>query len=800
MSLLPPGWTTATVYGQYLRLDGMANVGSIEFTSEQVLRVDDGTGEMVLVVPKQQRADLDAEGRFSIDLPTADWTNLEYNGWSYHVSEQISGGREIDIVLLASDSPLNLVEAIPVVPPPELVGTQGPPNVLTIGTVTTLPAGEAATAQIDGTSPHQQLSLGIPQGPPGPPTEELRQLVVGPRPMSDFGWYGAYANSTYVTIDKPDEQEDASHVFTVNGAARWEVGATTEVPGHANDYHVKRVTGVAGAEVFTDVLMVDWTTGNTWLPSPFMLGIGGKPVYPLHVSSNAPAGRTAVAVQNANMGAGSQSAELIFATGPGGTWTIGNDYGMNAGNNLFIASSTGGLQFLMDDTGATFEHNVTVDGTFGVAGLATLGAGLLLGTAGAFQQGAIYYSAALGVVHGAKTAATYDWSLTDPNGLSVLTLATGTKKLTAWDTLTANNGVVITGAGAFQQGAVYKDPALGLVLAPIAGTANDLTLTDRAGNSVLTLAQGTKQLTAADNFTVLGDIKGNGYFSTDGAGVVLSCGAGGMVYLRPNGRDSAVGQATVSSAGALTVGGAMTVNCALGGVDTFTVNNPGSSPAGSSISFGSPGSNPGLVAQFSTTKRRDIQFTNAGIQLAVSPNTASIAVQYTFGETGNFTLSGVLLPAVDNSKTFGTSSARWTVVYATTGTINTSDAREKTAITALTADELAAAKDVAQALGTYQWLTAVQLKGADARLHVGITVQTVIAIMQAHNLDPMHYGFVCYDQWVEQPEVTDPETGEVVQPYVPAGDRYGLRYDELSVFIARGLEARIAAIEAQVGL
>lgn len=50
---------------------------------------------------------------------------------------------------------------------PVPVGPAGPPNVLEIGTVETLPADQQATASITGESPAQKLSLGIPQGQPG---------------------------------------------------------------------------------------------------------------------------------------------------------------------------------------------------------------------------------------------------------------------------------------------------------------------------------------------------------------------------------------------------------------------------------------------------------------------------------------------------------------------------------------------------------------------------------------------------------------------------------------------------------
>lgn len=50
---------------------------------------------------------------------------------------------------------------------PVPVGPAGPPNVLEIGTVETLPADQPATASITGKSPAQKLNLGIPQGQTG---------------------------------------------------------------------------------------------------------------------------------------------------------------------------------------------------------------------------------------------------------------------------------------------------------------------------------------------------------------------------------------------------------------------------------------------------------------------------------------------------------------------------------------------------------------------------------------------------------------------------------------------------------
>jgi hypothetical protein len=52
--------------------------------------------------------------------------------------------------------------------------------------------------------------------------------------------------------------------------------------------------------------------------------------------------------------------------------------------------------------------------------------------------------------------------------------------------------------------------------------------------------------------------------------------------------------------------------------------------------------------------------------------------------------SGNFSSGADNTASCGKASLRWSVVYAATGTINTSDAREKTPVTDLTEQEVAA--------------------------------------------------------------------------------------------------------------
>jgi hypothetical protein len=176
--------------------------------------------------------------------------------------------------------------------------------------------------------------------------------------------------------------------------------------------------------------------------------------------------------------------------------------------------------------------------------------------------------------------------------------------------------------------------------------------------------------------------------------------------------------------------------------------------------------------------------------------------------------TGHIETGTDNTQTLGTASKRWSTVYAGTGSINTSDAREKTAVAPMTANEIAASRQIAGELGTFRFLDAIAKKGGGARLHIGMTVQRAMDIMTANGLDPFAYGFICHDAWtervIEHQEETKPHDalvdarGVPVRVHVkdawtervPGGDRYAFRTDELLLFIARGFDARLAALEA----
>lgn len=117
--------------------------------------------------------------------------------------------------------------------------------------------------------------------------------------------------------------------------------------------------------------------------------------------------------------------------------------------------------------------------------------------------------------------------------------------------------------------------------------------------------------------------------------------------------------------------------------------------------------------------------------------------------------SGVFYPGADNAQTLGSASFRWSVVYAGTGTINTSDATLKQDVVELGDAERRVALAAKGLLRKYRWRDAVAAKGDLARWHFGVVAQDLAAAFEAEGLDPWAYGILCRDEWW---------TGEVLVP------------------------------------
>jgi hypothetical protein len=124
----------------------------------------------------------------------------------------------------------------------------------------------------------------------------------------------------------------------------------------------------------------------------------------------------------------------------------------------------------------------------------------------------------------------------------------------------------------------------------------------------------------------------------------------------------------------------------------------------------------------------------------------------------------------DNTKDMGDASARFDDIFATNGTIQTSDQNEKQDIEALSEAEQRVAVAAKGLLRKFRWIDSVEEKGDDARIHFGIIAQDLQAAFEAEGLDAGRYAMFINSTW------TDEETGE-------ERSRMGVRYNQLLAFI-----------------
>ena len=124
----------------------------------------------------------------------------------------------------------------------------------------------------------------------------------------------------------------------------------------------------------------------------------------------------------------------------------------------------------------------------------------------------------------------------------------------------------------------------------------------------------------------------------------------------------------------------------------------------------------------------------------------------------------------DNAIDLGALSHRFDDIYATNGTIQTSDQNEKQDIEALSEAEQRVAVAAKGLLRKFRWIDSVEEKGDDARIHFGIIAQDLQAAFEAEGLDAGRYAMFINSTW------TDEETGE-------ERSRMGVRYNQLLAFI-----------------
>jgi hypothetical protein len=151
-------------------------------------------------------------------------------------------------------------------------------------------------------------------------------------------------------------------------------------------------------------------------------------------------------------------------------------------------------------------------------------------------------------------------------------------------------------------------------------------------------------------------------------------------------------------------------------------------------------------------------------------------------------VEGIVSPQTDNAYTLGSSSKRWSDVYAVSGTVNTSDARLKTDIED---SRLGLAFILNCRPRAYRWLeggvtvewdgeTKREVKRTGARTHYGLVAQEVQAALSLAGVDDFA-GWVLADK-------ADPNSTQ------------GLRYDQFIAPLIKAVQelaARVETLEAQ---
>jgi hypothetical protein len=148
--------------------------------------------------------------------------------------------------------------------------------------------------------------------------------------------------------------------------------------------------------------------------------------------------------------------------------------------------------------------------------------------------------------------------------------------------------------------------------------------------------------------------------------------------------------------------------------------------------------------------------------------------------------------ATNGSLQLGHAYAKWNTVYASSGSINTSDITKKQDIEELSEAENRVAIAAKGLLRKYRWKDSVSEKGDNARIHFGIMAQDLKAAFEAEGLDASRYGMFCADtRWTTdgtdtyatEEEALEAIAEEETPEAITEETVYGVRYEELLAFI-----------------
>ena len=303
-------------------------------------------------------------------------------------------------------------------------------------------------------------------------------------------------------------------------------------------------------------------------------------------------------------------------------------------------------------------------------------------------------------------------------------------------------------------------------------------------------------------------------FGTSGGALTFKHGGGSTAMTLDSNGHTLFGQSSTDSPGV----GNTTAGAAIRGTGISFFSASGSAPGRFNRS-GDDGEVIGIAKDGTTVG----SIGNRGTNLFVSFRPESVGDGC--GLSGSGSSAGAIIPtdgdgiANDNHIDLGGGSSRFDDIFATNGTIQTSDQNEKQDIASLTTAEMTAAKAISKLFKTFKWKDKVAAKGDAARTHTGVIAQEVQTAMSDAGLDASKYAFWCSDTWWEtSTEVAAVEADEEagieakdaytrIDTYQTADEapegatqrtRLGVRYPELLAFIGAATEQRLADIETRL--
>ena len=276
------------------------------------------------------------------------------------------------------------------------------------------------------------------------------------------------------------------------------------------------------------------------------------------------------------------------------------------------------------------------------------------------------------------------------------------------------------------------------------------------------------------------DGSSNQVLRTNGSGVLswVTSGSGTVTSVSGTGTVSGLSlSGTVTTSGNLTLGGTLSltsgdITSGLGFTPYSNTNPSGFVTSSGSVAFATSAGSASTATNLSGGT-----LTTSSYSLLSS--SSLVAIGNSSGQGVFVNGSGSFSSSIDNTMSCGTSGFRWTTVYATTGTINTSDANQKQQIQNLTEVEFAVATELKSKVKTFKFNDAVTAKGLNARKHVGWIAQDVQTAFANHGLNANDYGMFCSDE-------------------IDGKIQLGVRYEELLTFISAAEDQKMTSLISSV--